>query len=170
MDAITIHELMQGLLPMTIVTSMVFGGAWVLTSIIAAFRHRAQLRNQADFHNKMLEKFGSAGEFAAYLQSEAGQRFFENLGSEPSTPLTNILGSIQKGVILSLLGLGLLMVSRSFTFENGGNAMFVIGVISLMIGLGFLISSAISYRLAKTWDLISAGNKRVQGEPGPAAS
>jgi hypothetical protein len=160
MNTNMLHEFMEGMLPLVVVISL----AWIIITVFATLRHRAHLQTQTDFHNKMLDKFGSAEEFTAYLQSEAGQRFFENLASEPSTPLSKILGSIQKGVVLFLLGSGLAILGRSFNPENGGNVMFVIGIISLMIGSGFLVSSVISYRLAKAWDLISAGPRRTSTE------
>lgn len=140
---------------------MIIAFAWVINQIIIAFRNRIHLRAQTEFHNKMMEKFSSAEEFTAYLQSEAGHSFFENLASEPVTPLTKILSSIQKGTILTLLGFGLIFLGKSFTAQEGGNIMYVIGVISFMTGAGFLVSSGISYRLAKNWDLIPANGNRA---------
>jgi hypothetical protein len=161
---------MQGMLPLVIVSTMMIGGAWIVTSIIGLFRQRAHIRTQTNFHNKMIEKFSSAEDFTAFLQSDAGRSFFDNLTSEPSTPLNRILGSIQKGVILFLLGLGLVILGKSFNPEAGGNVMFVIGVISFMIGSGFLVSSAVSYRLAKAWDLISTNPKRAGIDRGSSGS
>jgi hypothetical protein len=164
MDDQMLHHFMEDLMPIVVLTTMVIAGAWVISLLIAAFKNRAHLKAQTDFHNKMMEKFSSAEEFTAYLQSEAGHSFFDNLSNEPSTPLNKILGSIQKGAILTLLGLGLVFLGMYFTVPEGGNIMFVFGVISLMIGVGFLVSSVISYRLAKTWDLIPASGKRVSAE------
>lgn len=164
MDDQMLHHFMEDLLPIIVYTTMIIAGAWVISLLIAAFKDRAHLKAQTDFHNKMMEKFSSAEEFTVYLQSDAGRSFFDNLANEPSTPLNKILGSIQKGAILTLLGLGLVFLGINYTPQEGGNVMFVIGVISLMVGAGFLVSSAISYRLAKTWDLIPAGGKRASTE------
>ncbi len=87
MEDQAIHYFMEDLVPIIIVTGTV-AIAWVLSLIIGAFR----LCAQTEFHNKMLEKFGSADEFAAYLQSESGKSFFDNLTVEPTTPLNKILG------------------------------------------------------------------------------
>jgi hypothetical protein len=164
MDDQMLHHFMEDLLPIVVFTTMIIASAWVISLLIAAFKNRAHLKAQTDFHNKMMEKFSSAEEFTAYLQSEAGRSFFDNLSNEPATPLTKILGSIQKGVILTLLGFGLIFLGKSYSPQDGGNVMFVVGVISFMVGAGFLVSSAISYRLAKAWDLIPAGGKRVSTE------
>ena len=158
MDDQTLHHFMEDLLPLVVLTTMVICGAWLLSLVIAAYKNRAHLKAQTDFHNKMMEKFSSADEFTAYLQSEAGQSFFENLAGEPSTPLTKILGSIQKGTILTLLGIGLIILGNVFSVAEGSNIMFVTGTISLVIGIGFLVSSIVSYRLAKAWGLISPKN------------
>lgn len=160
-----VHHFMQDLTPLVVVVTMTIASAWVLSLVVSAFRQRLRLRAQTDFHHRMMEKFSSAEEFMTYLQSDAGKSFFENLTSEPATPLNKILGSIQKGAILSLLGLGLFVLGNIFNVRDGGNVMLVVGVISFMIGIGFLASSVISYRLAKSWGMIAPGNTRISSQP-----
>ncbi len=165
MDDQMLHHFMEDLMPIVVLVTMTIAAAWVISLIVAAFRHRAHLRAQTAFHNQMMEKFGSAAEFTAYLQSDAGKSFFDNLSTEPATPLTKILGAIQKGAILALLGLGLIVLGKSYTAQEGGNVMFVGGVISFMIGAGFLASSAISYRLAQNWGIISVDKRQISNVP-----
>jgi hypothetical protein len=161
MDDQTLHHFMEDLLPLVVITTMVICGAWIISLMIAAFKNRAHLKAQTDFHNRMLEKFSSADEFAVYMQSDAGKSFFDNLTNEPITPINKIFGSIQKGAILTLLGIGLFVLGKTYTPQEGGNIMFVVGIISLMIGTGFLISSVISYRLAKTLGIIPLDKKQT---------
>jgi hypothetical protein len=179
MDDQMLHHFMEDLTPIVVLTALTIAGAWILSLIIAAFRQRLRLKAQTDFHNRMLEKFSSAEEFTAYLKSDAGKSFFENFDNEPSTPLNKILGSIQKGAILTLLGLGLFILGKIFAEPQldkffaqpqGGNIMIIFGVISFMIGAGFLVSSLISYRLAKSWGMISVGNTRVSSAPNSVQS
>ena len=165
MDDQTLHHFMEDLMPIVVLVTMTIAAAWVISLIIGAFRHRAHLRAQTDFHNRMMEKFSSAEEFTAYLQSDAGKSFFDNLANEPATPLNKILSSIKIGTILTLLGLGLFILGNTSKTEDAANALFIISTISFMVGVGFLISSAISYRLAKAWNLISASNQRISKEP-----
>lgn len=173
MDDQMLHHFMEDLTSLIVGVMMIIAGTWVLSLIVGAFRQRLRLRAQTDFHNRMMEKFSSAEEFTTYLQSDAGKSFFENLNSEPSTPLNKILSSIQKGAILTLLGAGLFILGKVFaepqldkffSQPQGGNVLIILGVISFMIGAGFLISSAISYRLAKSWGMISVENKRASNE------
>jgi len=160
MDDQTLHHFMEDLLPMVVLPVMIIAAAWIISLIIAAFRHRATLRAQAEFHNRMLEKFSSAAEFTEYLKSEAGRNFFENLGSEPATPLTRILSSVQRGIILTLLGLGFFLTRFVIGTMDSYSVMIIIATVLMLVGIGFLISSAISYWLAKSWGLIQADKKQ----------
>jgi len=157
MDDQTLNHFMQNLAGMLVGIATIIAVTYVIGIIIGAFKHRASLQTQGEFHNRLLEKFGSASEFTAYLQSEAGQRFFENLTTERTTPTTKILGSIQKGAIMLLLGLGLSIIGGFFNSPLGSEIFFVFGIVGLMLGLGFLISAAIAYRLSKSWGLLTAG-------------
>ena len=165
MDDQTLHHFMQGLTDIVIIVTMTISAAWILSLVIGAFRHRVHLRAQTDFHNRMMDKFSSVDEFTAYLQSDAGKVFFDNLANEPATPLNKILSSIKIGTILTLLGLGLFILGNTSKTEDAANALFIISTVSFMVGIGFLISSVISYRLAKAWNLISTSNQHVSKEP-----
>ena len=166
MDDQTLHHFMQDLLPMIMLPVMTIAFAWIISLIIAAFRHRASLRAQSDFHNRLVDKFSSAEEFTNYLKSEAGRDFFEKLGSEPVTPLTRILGSIQRGVILTLLGFGFFVISNIIGTEDSRSIMLILATTLTTVGIGFLISSAISYRLAKSWGIISVAKNQISNQPG----
>lgn len=155
MDDQTLNHFMQNLAGMLVGIATIIAVTYVIGIIIGAFKHRASLRVQSEFHNRLLEKFGSANEFTTYLQSDAGQRFFENLTTERTTPVAKILGSIQKGAILLLLGVGLMVGGRVFDAPHANETFFLLGIIALMLGLGFLISAAIAYRLTKAWGLLT---------------
>jgi hypothetical protein len=163
MDPRIVHEFMSNFVPMAIIVTGTVATAWVSGVIVSAFKQRARLRAQTEFHNRMLDKFSSADEFTAYLKSDAGRSFFENIGGETAgTPIGKILSSIQRGAIFTLLGLGLIILGNIFSTPEGGGVMLVFGVVSFMIGAGFLVSSYISYRLAKTWGMISPAAKQSE--------
>ncbi len=165
MDDQTLHHFMNDLLPMVVIPIMTIAFAWVISQIIGAFRHRAHLRAQTEFHNRMVEKFSSAEEFTLFLKSEAGKSFFDNLTSEPATPLGKILSSIKTGTILTLLGVGFFILGMTSKTEDAANILMIVCTVTFMLGIGFLLSSAISYRLAKTWGLIQADKKQTSGQP-----
>jgi hypothetical protein len=113
--------------------------AWLL---VLYTRSRAQAR--AEFQKQVLDKFASGREFAEFLGSPESKRFLDELGSRG--PKEQILSSMRTGVVLAALGLGLLGLSlarRSFLIP---------GVLALALGVGFLIATAISYRLSKQWE------------------
>lgn len=164
MDDQTLHHFMQDLIPIIVLPALIFAFAWIISLIIAAFRHRATLRAQAEFHNRILEKFSSADEFTDYLQSEAGRNFFENLGNEPATPMTRILSSVQRGIILTLLGLGFFLTRFVIGTADSYSVMIITATISMMVGIGFLISSAVSHQLAKSWGLIQPNKAKISAQ------
>jgi len=165
MDDQTLHHFMQDLLPIVVMPIMTVAFAWVISQIIGAFRHRAHLRAQTEFHNRMMEKFSSAEEFTVFLKSEAGRSFFDNLTNETATPLGKILSSIKTGTILTLLGAGFFILGMTSKTEDAANILLIICTVTFTLGIGFLLSSAISYRLAKTWGLISADKRQTSGQP-----
>jgi hypothetical protein len=165
MDDQTLHHFMEDLLPIVVFPILTIAFAWVISQIIGTFRHRAHLRAQTDCHNRMMEKFSSAEEFTIFLQSEAGRNFFDSLTSEPAAPLGKILNSIKTGTILTLLGGGFFILGVTSKTEDAANALFILGTVTFTVGIGFLISSAISYRLAKNWGIISVDKKQVSNQP-----
>jgi hypothetical protein len=99
--------------------------------------------------NRMLDKFGTAQEFVDFLQSPQGRDFLGKTTEAQTHPAQRIVGSITKGIVLSLLGAGFILLS--FIVERD---MIVPGVLVLAIGLGFLVSAVVALRLSRSWGLI----------------
>ena len=120
---------------------------------------QSKTRARMEFHTQLLGKFTSGSEFAAFLGSKGGQRFLEGLWSQQVNAKERILKAMGAGVVLTVLGLGLLGLS----WRTGG---FVFpGVLLLALGVGFLISTGISYRLSKKWDLLRDKEPAPGSEP-----
>lgn len=123
---------------------------WLWTS---AVQRKQRLTLLTDFNGKLLDKLGSVHDFSQFLQTDAGARFMRDLGSEPaaqaSGPQERILRAAQVGVVLICLGAGLLLLGF-FTSLPGrsDDGLTTIGMIAFSVGLGFIISAAVSYRLA----------------------
>lgn len=164
MDDQTLHHFMQNLTEMVVMTAMTLAAAWVIGKIIGAFRHRAELSAQADLHNRLLEKFASAEEFTVYLKSADGRGFFENMAVESAAPLGKILNSIKAGTILTLLGGGFFLTRHVIGTADSYSAMIILAMVLLTVGIGFLVSSAISYRLAKSWGIIPADKNQTANQ------
>lgn len=108
------------------------------------------VQTQAEVHAKLLDKLGSSQELVQYLESDAGRAFLEPPAAEPSSPYRRILGSVQTGIVLAVVG-GTLLLMRDLV---GGNGFTIIGGLVLALGLGFMISAGASFWLSKAWGLL----------------
>jgi hypothetical protein len=119
---------------------------------IVSRRRQERSRAQFDLQRRMLEKFGSASEFVAFLESDSGRKFLAAVSSETQTQASRIFGSIQKGAIFALLGVvGFGVVASE---PNDLMPLAIPSGIALAIGLGYLISAFATYRLSKQWGLL----------------
>ena len=129
----------------------IFGG-WLVWSIMdwLKMRHKSQLQN------KILEKFTTVQEFNEFIRSEEGNKFLKFLSYNGSTPRQKILSSLSKGVIITFIGISLILIKQIFPEEM--QYFLAIGIVLIALGLGFLVSTFISYTLSKKWGIID-GNK-----------
>lgn len=128
---------------------------WLTWVIVSNVRRSRVARIQADLHGKLLEKFGSSQELLDYLRSEAGQRFLESATIEQARPFGRILGSIQAGVVLTLVGIGFL--SLRWQLPGAMEPFLVFGTLALALGFGFALSAGISYVLLQKRGLLERG-------------
>jgi hypothetical protein len=113
--------------------------------IIATTLRRRQ-RNQMQQH--VLDKFASAKDFADFLQSAAGQKYVMSFAEGVTSSQSAILTSVRTGVVLVFLGFG-------FALANIGHQspfLLKIGALFATVGVGFLVSAAISFWLAKKFE------------------
>ena len=123
--------------------------AWVIASNV---RRSKVARVQAEVHAKLFDKFGSSQDLLDYLRSEAGQRFLESATIEHARPFGRILGSIQAGVILTLVGIGFLFLRGQL--PDAMEPFLVFGVLALALGFGFALSAGIAYVLSRKQGLL----------------
>jgi hypothetical protein len=129
--------------------SMIAFIAWV---IVRGMVSRSQHRLEA--HARMLDRFGSSAEFVSFLQTGEGRGYLQTVAmGNLKSQKEKILGSVRTGVILVVLSLGIMLaalLARAGTDEPP----FVLGILGLFLGAGFLASAAISYRLSKSWSIL----------------
>jgi hypothetical protein len=126
---------------------------WIVKTIVTSRRLTKIAEIQAEAQSKMLEKLGSAEEIKAYLESDAGRKFFDSDALEQERPYRRILGSIQAGLILALVGLAVFLMHGRMGAEQHEFAF--LGSIALALGLGFLLSAGAAFLLSKSWGLIN---------------
>jgi hypothetical protein len=144
--------------------------AWLLKSLIDHQRWKRALRVQAEAHTKLVERLTSTEDVLAYAQSPAGRQFLESGAplEAPrrgvSAPLGRILWSVQMGMVMTVLGLGLFYCSSNFAsgarsvadpgLADASPFLFLLGSVTTSVGVGFLLSALLSYLLSRRLGLI----------------
>lgn len=141
--------------PMIVGIAFIYMVGAVVTGVLES-RHRAlAIRSRTDLLNRILDKFGSSRDFIELSESPAGKRLLEELGSEPNGVGAKILTAVQRGVVLTVVGVGVLILSLTISENAVEEFIRIGGVVLLALGLGYLGSSAISYRMAKSIGLLA---------------
>jgi len=151
-----------------VVTVLISAMVTLYRIVAAGFNGRkagASLRARAELQTKVLDRLGSGREVIEFSQTEGGKQFIEALSMEnvegiPSkgSPTEKILAAVQKGVILTLLGLGFLLLAWRYHREDPGDFFTIIGVVGLSLGVGFLLSAGVSYRLSRSMGLLTTND------------
>jgi hypothetical protein len=123
-------------------TFIVFMG-WIIYLTAGLIKRRQQTMMQ----RHLLDRFSSAQDFAQFMQSPAGQKYVTGFTDVVTSPRNSILSSVRTGCVLAFGGVGCIAGSNSLApyFFIG----WVVGWVSLAVGIGFLVSAVISYFLAK---------------------
>ena len=144
---------------------VLFSGVFVFVGVVLylasewSVRHR-RAKAQNEMRNRLLDKFATASELIAFLQSPGSMELMNAMVADGYTPERDILRAIQRGIILLLLGIGCLSLHLHYRSED--NPLLVFAVLLSCLGIGFLISAAVSRRLSRNVGLIKAS-----GNPQP---
>ena len=146
------------LIVMTITTGIIF----LVRTVVEHWRWQRAMKAQNELNSKLIDRFASSEDLLAYIQSPQGKALTEGPilpQSAPraiSAPLSRIFWSLQSGIVLGALGGGLMVVSG--TADQGEVATFLngVGIVVLMIGLGFAVSAVVSYLLSQRLGLVQS--------------
>lgn len=134
---------------------------WSIWVIAVNIRRSRWGKNVAELHLKLLDRFAGSQDLIAFLEGDAGLKYFESLAFDIKDSLSRILNSIQLGIALASLGLSLLLVRGGQDDPLTRKTLLLIGSPVTALGIGFLVSAAISHRLCKAWGLLNKnGQKR----------
>jgi hypothetical protein len=142
---------------------------WLARVFVENRRWNRIFKMQSEVHGKLIDKFTSNQELAAYMETEAGRKFleaapipvvFDQKQRVPSI-VVRVLTPLQAGIVMVLLGIGLLLLRHAG--QDLDRPMLVLGTVVLMPGIGFIISAGVSWLLAQRLGLmpteISAQNR-----------
>ena len=146
---------------MTILTLV----ASLVRQVIDYRRWLRQSRIQTEMHTKVFDRLTSNEEMLAYIESPAGRRFLDQSPlaqqSLPSgAPVSRILWSVQLGVVLATLGLGLWIVNQNMNLpQEALPAFYVLSVVAVALGVGAMISAVVAYLLSSRLGLLTPHNQ-----------
>jgi len=157
---------MEFILPMVITVSFFGMIAWIVYVIVDGKRRRERIKVFTDFHTKLMDRMSSPAEFSAFMQSPGGQRFLATLQTERGGPKAAIMRSVHTGTIMLALSIGLLFLQRLEVWNSEARAAVTFfGVIVLALGVGFVVSAALSWRLGKSLHVMDDEWTPPQGTP-----
>jgi hypothetical protein len=150
---------MEGMMIFAVFVTVTGFLGWLLKSFIDYRRWMHVSKVQTEAHTKLLDRLTSHDDLLAYIQTPAGRRFLESapvLEAEPrsmNAPIGRVLWSAQIGMVLAFAGLGLNFVS-SRVLEDVGPPLFVVGVLAMSLGVGFVVSAVMAYVLSRRFGLL----------------
>lgn len=103
-------------------------------------------RQQNGMQKHLLDKFSSASDLAQFLQSPAGQSYTASLSGAFTSSRNAVLGSVRLGIILIFAGTAFMVMRLD---GQGPRVAQAIGVLGIMLGIGFLVSAVASWFIAK---------------------
>jgi len=145
-------EVSENTVLMTVLPITIVFWAWVVW-VILEWR---KMRHKSKLQSKIVDKFSTAQEFNDFLQSQEGSRFLNFLRFNGLAPREKILSSLRKGIILSFLGIAIIVIGSLFAAEM--KYFIAFGIVLIALGVGFLVSTKISYNLSKKWGIIDEGS------------
>ena len=110
-----------------------------------------KLKHKSDMQKKIVDKFSTVQEFNNFLQSEEGRKFLSFLKFNGFGLREKIQSSLSKGIIGTILGISIIAVGKFFPVE--AKYFSATGIIIIALGVGFLVSTVVSYNLSSKWGL-----------------
>lgn len=133
---------------------------WLSRLIVDHRRWLRATKTQTDVHAKLFDRLTSNEELLGYIQTPSGQRFLQSapvmLDAGPraiGAPIGRILWSVQAGIILAVVGIGLLFAKRNAIEELSG-PLNIVAILIVALGVGFSISAAVAYAMSERLGLL----------------
>ncbi len=116
---------------------------------------------QTEAHTKLLDRFSGNEDLLRYINSPAGSKFLQSspMLMEPAprgnvtAPLSRILWSVQGGIVVIAVGIGLEIISQQNSYPVQ-KPLHSLGVLAMALGIGFVISAIISFGISHRLGLI----------------
>ena len=133
---------------------------WLVRSVIEYRAWQRASKVQTEAHTKVLDRLTSNEDVLAYAQSPVGQRFLSSTSLAPDfsvrsvgSPAGRILWSVQIGIVLALGGIGL-AIAKNNVVDEAAQALYVVAILAIALGIGFVLSSLVAYALSQRLGLL----------------
>ena len=157
-----VHSVLGGMAGLTVFATIVGLIVWVVRSVISYRSWKHMVKIQTEAHTKVFDRLGSNEDLMAYIQSPAGQRFLTATSTavdlsprSVGAPVGRILWSVQAGIVITLAGIGL-FVAKGIVIEEAAQVLYVISVLAIAIGVGFVVSAFVAYALSQRLGLLES--------------
>ena len=148
---------------------------WLLRVLNENRRWGKILKLQNEVHTKLLDKFSNNQELMTYMNSEAGKRFLEaaplpavsQMALPGKVSLARIFLPLQVGVVVFLLGVAFFALRGGV--PEGQVPFYILGMLGLTLGIGFIISAGLAYFMARHLDLLPQSTAKVEKDASLAA-
>ncbi len=158
---------------MAIIILALFGAIfWLIRMFMESRRWNRTFKQQSEIHARLIDKFSSSQELAAYMETEAGKQFLSATAYAPGPQagprmpnvVARVLTPLQVGIVMTLLGIGLLFLPR----QGAEIATMVLGILALMPGIGFILSAGATWIIARRLGLMPGKGEEHNGAAGLA--
>jgi hypothetical protein len=162
-------EVADKFIPMVVVITIFGALVLIVRFFVESRRWSRSFKTQTEVHSRLIDKFSTSQELAAYMETEAGKRFLEaapistGAGAGPYVPnvVARVLTPLQIGLVMVLLGIGFLLL-RHVGGEDTTESMLITGTVMLMPGIGFILSAGATWAVAHRLGLMP-DNPRIDG-------
>jgi hypothetical protein len=145
------------------VVSIIFV-AFVIWLLFRRYEVSVKIRlQQAEYRNRLLEKFATAAEFIEFARTPEGQSLVDPSTSKlTSNPAQGVIRTIQVGAGSFFLGVALMISSTRLDGQTDINFIREAleqkfwGTVGISLGIGLILAGLIAYVLAKQMGLIKS--------------
>lgn len=136
-------------------------GALIIAIVVVAVLERSRReRHRLELQKAILERVGSVKDLAEFLTTEQGQRFLGTLAPAHFRPHHRGLWTVRVGVVVLTVGVFLMVALHAPIFGSPVDmslppALLLAILLAIAIGLGMLLSAAVSFVIARGLGLLN---------------
>jgi ABC-type transport system involved in cytochrome bd biosynthesis fused ATPase/permease subunit len=134
---------MEDMIPLVAIIANVIMVVLIVYFVTRTRQRRAEL--QVEMQSRLIDRFSSPAELVQFLHSDAGRKFMTGVEVSSTQATRNkLMSGFNRAIILLCLAAAFLFIA----IFNGEEDAYVVMALLAALGLGFLIATFVSYKLA----------------------